>query len=99
MGRHCVTEVADNYDPSLTVEQQVKKVFADKLGKSVDTIRLEDDLPMDLGFDSLSLAEMTVHIEKLAGVRMSGEDLFDANTVGDLIDLVSRSLKNKSSQS
>jgi acyl carrier protein len=88
-----VTEDATNCDSTATVEQRVKQVFADKLQKPVDEIHLDDDLLMDLGLDSLSLAEMTVHIEELAGGRFSIEDLFEARTVGDLVELVSSKLK------
>jgi acyl carrier protein len=90
-----VTKVAEGYDSTLTVEEQVKRVFADKLEKPASEIRLDDDLLMDLGLDSLSLAEMTVHMENLAGGQFSAEDLFDACTVGDLVDLVTRKLQLK----
>ncbi len=88
-----MTEVVEDYTSILTVEQQVKQVFAGKLRKPADEIGLEDDLLMDLGLDSLSLAEMTVHIEQLAGGPFSIEDLFDARTVGDLVNLVSCKLE------
>jgi acyl carrier protein len=90
-----VTEVAEGYDSTLTVEQQVKQVFADKLRKTADEICLDDDLLMDLGLDSLSLAEITVHIEKLAGGRFAGEELFEARTVSDLVELVSHKLQSE----
>jgi acyl carrier protein len=79
----------------LTIERQVKEVLAGNLGKPPGAIRLEDDLLVDLGLDSLSLAELTVHIEQLAGGRFAGEDLMDANTVGDLVRLVSRKLETQ----
>ena len=88
-------DVAEDRDPTLTIEQRVKQIFAVKLGKPADAIRLEDDLLMDLGLDSLSLAEMTMHIEELAGGRFSGEDLFDASTVGDLVQLVTSKLQGE----
>jgi acyl carrier protein len=89
-----VTELTDGRNSTLTVEQQVKQIFADKLQRPVAEIRLEDDLLMDLGLDSLSLAEMTVHCEELAGHRLPGETLFDARTVGDLVQLVSHELQS-----
>ena len=90
-----MTEVAAGHGSTLTIEQQVKQVFADKLRKPVDEIRLEDDLLMDLGLDSLSLAEMTVHLEEMVGGQFSSEDLFQAITVGDLVDLVSSKLQGQ----
>jgi acyl carrier protein len=67
---------------------KVIEVFAEKLGKPARTIRLEDDLLLDLGIDSLSMAEMTVLVEQLGGVRIPGDALFDVQTVGDLVRLL-----------
>jgi acyl carrier protein len=85
-----VTNVAQGCQLGSTIEQQVKEVLAGNLGKPVSAINLEDDLLLDLGLDSLSLAELTVRVEELAGERFAGEDLIDTNTVGDLVRLVSR---------
>ena len=93
-GESSVTKVAESHDSTVPVEQQVKRVFADKLGKNASEICLDDDLLVDLGLDSLSLAEMTVHMEELAGGRFSGKDLFDVQTVGDLVELVSSKLQS-----
>jgi acyl carrier protein len=68
--------------------EKVIEVFADKLGKPARTIRLEDDLLIDLGIDSLSMAEMTVLVEQVGGVRIPGDALLDARTVGDLVRLL-----------
>jgi acyl carrier protein len=68
--------------------EKVIAVFADKLGKPARTIRLEDDLLIDLGIDSLSMAEMTVLVEQVGGVRIPGDALLEARTVGDLVHLL-----------
>lgn len=82
------TESASQRESALA--EKVIEVFAEKLGKPARTIRLEDDLLLDLGIDSLSMAEMTVLVEQAGGVRIPGDALFDVQTVGDLVRLLAR---------
>ncbi len=83
------TESQPQRDVSLA--GQVIEVIAEKLGKPSHTIRLEDDLLLDLGIDSLSMAEISVLVEQLGGVRLSAESLLDTRTVGDLVDILAHS--------
>lgn len=73
-----------------TIAEKVVAVLADKLGRPPRSIRLDDDLVRDLGIDSMSMAELTVLTEQAAGVRIPGNELLDAQTVGDLVRLFSR---------
>lgn len=82
------TEASSQREAALA--EKVIDVFAEKLGKPARTIRLEDDLLLDLGIDSLSMAEMTVLVEQAGGVRIPGDALFDVQTVGDLVRLLAR---------
>lgn len=68
-----------------TIADKVVAVFADRLGKHPSSIHLEDDLLLDLGIDSLSMAEMTVLAEQAVGARIPAKELIEANTVGDLV--------------
>ena len=88
-----MSEVIEQYVSISTIEQQVKSVLAGKLDKPASAIRLDDDLLVDLGMDSLSLAELIVRVEEIAGMRIAGNDLLDTTTVGDLVDLVSKHLQ------
>jgi len=85
-----VSGVAEDSLSTAAIEQRVKSVLAKKLNKPSSAISLEDDLLFDLGLDSLSLAELVVRVEEIAGVRIRGDDLFDATTLGDLVDLVTK---------
>lgn len=76
--------------PDSTLAEKVITVLAGKLGKPASTIHLDDDLLVDLGVDSLSMAEMTVLVEQVGGVRIPGDALLDARTVGDLVLLLAR---------
>ena len=82
------TEDLSQYDA--TIAEKVVAALAGKLGKPPQSIRLDDDLIRDLGIDSMSMAEMTVLVEQVAGVRIPGNELLDAQTVGDLVRLLTR---------
>lgn len=84
-------QIDANSPADSALADKVIGVFAEKLGRPAQTIRLEDDLLVDLGIDSLSMAEMTVMVERVGGVRIPGEALLDARTVGDLIELLANS--------
>jgi acyl carrier protein len=68
-----------------TIADKVVAVLADRLGKPPSSIRLDDDLLLDLGIDSLSMAEVTVLAEQAVGSRIPASELIDACTVGDLV--------------
>lgn len=76
--------------PDSALAEKVIEVLADKLGRPAQTIHLNDDLLIDLGVDSLNMAEMTVLVEQVGGVRIPGDALLDARTVGDLVVLLER---------
>ena len=88
-----MSEVIEQYISISTIELQVKSVLAGKLDKPASAIRLDDDLLVDLGLDSLSLAELILCVEEIAGMRIPGNDLLDATTVGDLVNLVAKRLQ------
>jgi acyl carrier protein len=73
-----------------TIADKVVAVLASRLGKSPSSIHLDDDLLLDLGIDSLSMAEMTVLAEQAVGARIPASELIDACTVGDLVRVLER---------
>ena len=72
------------------IAEQVKEILASKLRKPASSIRLEDDLLLDLGIDSLAMAELTVLLERTIGVRIPGDELIETQTVGDVVRLLTR---------
>ena len=73
-----------------TIAAKVVAVLADRLGKHPSSIRLDDDLLLDLGIDSLSMAEMTVLVEQAVGSRIPASELIETSTVGDLVRVLAR---------
>jgi acyl carrier protein len=72
------------------IERELCQVVAEKLQRDPDKIRMDDDVVVDLGADSLAMAELTVQLEQRMGVRVPGEDWLEVSTVGELADLIER---------
>lgn len=60
-------------------------------------IRPQMNLEIDLGLDSLARAECTVSVEQAFGVEFRPEELTSVQTVGDLIHLTERSIRQTTS--
>ena len=67
-----MSQTESTCQPDSALADKVIEVLADKLGKPARTIHLEDDLLLDLGVDSLNMAEMTVLVEQVGGSADSG---------------------------
>lgn len=64
------------------MEDQLKKIIIDKFNlREID----ENLLLSDLVSDSLSRIEMLFELEKIANKKLSEDDIFSIETVGDLI--------------
>jgi acyl carrier protein len=85
-----VSEVIEGFAATTSVEDQVLAVLASKAEKPAEEIRLDDDLLADLCLDSLTLAELSVLVDQIAGGSIPGDELIEASTVRDLVDLISR---------
>ncbi len=67
---------------------RIKSVLAEKLNRTPESIRLEDDLLVDLGLDSLAIPELLSVMEQ-HGRPVSADVLLDVTTVGDLVRVFS----------
>lgn len=64
------------------MEDQLKKIIIDKFNlREID----KNLLLSDLVSDSLSRIEMLFELEKIANKKLSEDDIFSIETVGDLI--------------
>jgi len=68
--------------------QVVNTVRVNKGLVALNTIRPEDDLRNNLGFDSLDLAELTVRLEKETGIDVFSESF--VNTVGEILEKIEK---------
>jgi len=74
----------------LDLERKLFEVVAEMLKLDLEQIRMEDDLIVDLGADSLALAELTMQLEQRMGVKVPGDEWLEVITVGELADLIER---------
>jgi acyl carrier protein len=76
-------------EDKMKIDDEIKKVIADKCGISVESVT-SDILLSDISNDSISRVEFLFEIEQLIGKKIPEDDIFDVETVGDLLRLVNK---------
>lgn len=71
-----------------TVEDRVRKIVADHLGKDLDDVKPEASLMDDLGADSLDGVELLTTLEEEFDTHIEDDDAEQVITVADLIAAV-----------
>jgi acyl carrier protein len=84
---------------SILTEQAslIEEVVRTHVG-SATPISLEASLADDLDIDSLELVELSLSLEKQFGVEFPSEDIRACNTLGDIIQVVSRTTQKHSQE-
>ncbi len=81
-----------------TIEQRVKKIIEDQLGKNPEQITREASFLDDLDADSLDTVELIMAFEEEFKDEIKGEipesDAENLKTVGDVIDYIEERAKN-----
>ena len=72
---------------------KVKKLLAEQLNISVDTINEDSKIIEDLGADSLDVVEMLMVLEDEFDVTVSDEESLKLKTVGDIVNLIDKKVK------
>lgn len=59
---------------------------------TIETVLATDQLESGIGFDSLELIELYMHVEEQFGITVNDADALAWNTVGDVVAYVDRRL-------
>ena len=70
------------------LEQKVKKIIAEQLGKDVEDIKNEASFIEDLGADSLDLVDVIMSVEDVFDVEIPDEEVEKLRCVGDLVHYI-----------
>lgn len=70
------------------VEQKVKEIVAEQLGKTVDEVKNESSFQNDLGADSLDIVELVMALEEAFGCEIPDEEAEKITTVQAAIDYI-----------
>ena len=72
----------------MIIEERVKKIVSDQLGKSLDEIQNDSSFVDDLGADSLDTVELVMAFEEEFGSEISDSEAEIILTVGDAIKFI-----------
>lgn len=72
--------------------EKIIEMISSKLDIPADQIDLDDDFIIDLGADSLALAELSMLIEQELDTKLPIDEIIDVNTVRDMLALLDRRL-------
>lgn len=75
------------------IEQKVRKIVAEQLGKDEAEVKNESAFEDDLGADSLDTVELVMALEESFGCEIPDEDAEKIKTVQQAIDYINANLK------
>ena len=78
-----------------TIQDKTKALISTKLKIAESEITEDKNFFNDLGADSLDFVELCVTLEHEFNVKFSEEDTMKVKTVGDLFELMEKSIKKK----
>lgn len=68
--------------------QKVKKLIAEQLGISADSISEASDLINELNADSLDIVQMLISLENEFGIEFDDDEIKILKTVGDVVKFI-----------
>ena len=72
----------------MSVEDTVKKIVSDQLGKSVDVIQCDSSFLDDLGADLLDKVELVMVLEEEFDLEIADEDAEKISTVNEAVEYI-----------
>ncbi len=75
------------------VEEQLKKIVANQLGRNVEELDINDELLNDLGGDSLDAVEITLSIEEQFNIKIADAEYVNLKTLQEYAELIKTKLE------
>tara|TARA_B100001250_G_C19491732_1_gene653390 strand:+ start:252 stop:482 length:231 start_codon:yes stop_codon:yes gene_type:complete len=72
----------------MSIEDTVKKIVSDQLGKSTDEIQSDSSFVDDLGADSLDTVELVMALEEEFDLEIADEDAEKISTVNEAVEYI-----------
>ncbi len=72
----------------------IKTIMVEMFEINEDNITLDARLYEDLDFDSIDAIDMIVRLKEMTGKPVKPEDFKSARTIGDVVDVVDKMLKD-----
>ena len=72
----------------MSVEDRVKKIVCDQLGKSSDEIQSDSSFVDDLGADSLDTVELVMAFEEEFGLEIPDDEAENITTIKSAVDWI-----------
>ena len=74
----------------MSIEERVKKIVSDQLGKDVEEIQSDSSFVDDLGADSLDTVELIMQLEEEFGIEIPDEDAETITTVEAAVNYIDK---------
>lgn len=75
------------------VEEQLKKIVANQLGRGIEELDINNELINDLGGDSLDAVEITLSIEESFNIKIQDAEYVNLKTLREYADLIKTKLE------
>ncbi len=72
----------------MNIEDRVKKIVSDQLGKSMDEVQNDSSFVDDLGADSLDTVELVMALEEEFDIEIADEDAEKISTVNEAVEYI-----------
>ena len=72
----------------MVIEEQLKQIIADQLGRKVEDLSIEAELVNDLGADSLDIVAIIVSIEETFGIKIEDAEYAELKILQELVELI-----------
>ena len=72
------------------IREILLELFEAETGEKIESLHDDQSLSQQLGLDSVDMVSLIMQLERRFKIRMTHEELFAAQEVGQLLDLVHR---------